>query len=78
MADAGDDMVRGVLISAAVNYLPLPRAWSAHEEPVDVTVAEMDPEVTRIAAEQFCSTAIRQTVIHADARRVLMRSDVTL
>lgn len=58
------------------NYA-LPRAWSAHEEPVNVTVAEMDPEVTRIAAEQFWFNRETATVIHADARRVLTRSDVT-
>lgn len=52
------------------NYA-LPRAWAAHEEPVDVTVAEMDPEVTRIAAEQFWFDPDTANVIHADARRVL-------
>jgi len=58
------------------NYA-LPRAWAAHDEPVDATVAEMDPEVTRSAAEHFWFDPATATVIHSDARRVLTLSDTT-
>jgi len=58
------------------NYA-LPRAWAAHEGSVDVTVAEMDPQVTRIAAEYFWFDRDTATVVHADARRVLTLSDTT-
>jgi spermidine synthase len=58
------------------NYA-LPRAWAAHDAPVDVTVAEMDPEVTRIAAEHFWFDPATAHVIHADARRVLHQQEAT-
>jgi len=56
------------------NYA-LPRAWAAQDEPVNATVAEMDPEVTRSAAEHFWFDPATATVIHSDARRVLTLSD---
>jgi spermidine synthase len=55
----------------------LPRAWAAHQEPVNLTVAEIDPEVTRIATEHLWFDPASATVIHSDARRVLTLSDDT-
>ena len=54
------------------NYA-LPRAfWAAHDEPVDATVAEMDPEVRRAVPPNISGfDPATATVIHSDARRVL-------
>jgi MFS family permease len=47
----------------------LPRAWSRRG--LDVTVAEIDPDVTRIARRDFWLDDGGMDIIHADARRVL-------
>jgi len=49
----------------------VPRAWAARGQPVAVTVAEVDPEVTRIAREHFWYDPGADRILHADARRTL-------
>lgn len=53
----------------------LPRAWAAKFPGADLTVAEIDPAVTRVAAEAMWldATAPALHVIHADARATLAR-----
>jgi len=48
----------------------IPRAWAA-EGVAAMTVAEIDPEVTRVAAARFWADHAQWRVVHADARRVL-------
>ncbi len=55
----------------------VPRAWVEMGEPVDVTVAEVDPAVTEVAAESFWFDPDSARVVHADARIVLAREDTT-
>lgn len=55
----------------------LPRAWTSRDPPDAVTVAEIDPRVTDIAARDFWVDLARFTVLHEDARRALRdRGDV--
>jgi predicted membrane-bound spermidine synthase len=51
----------------------LPRAWAARFPDADLTVAEIDPAVTRVAAEKMWldTTSPALHVIHADARATL-------
>lgn len=49
----------------------VPRAWS-NEENGSVTVAEIDPEVTRIAARDFWLDPDGIRILHEDARRALL------
>lgn len=51
----------------------LPRAWLTHSPNAKITVAEIDPEVTRVAKEQLWlpADADNLRVIHRDARRTL-------
>jgi MFS family permease len=50
----------------------LPRAWAAQYPGARLTVAEIDPEVTRIAAERlWFAPDARTTILHADGRRAL-------
>ncbi|SDU44517.1 fused MFS/spermidine synthase [Stappia sp. ES.058] len=51
--------------------LTLPRAWSAEGDRPGLVVAEIDPEVTRIATADFDVETSRFTVTHADARVAL-------
>ncbi|MCA1299616.1 fused MFS/spermidine synthase [Stappia indica] len=51
--------------------LTLPRAWSADAPRPGLIVAEIDPEVTRIAARDFDVDPSRFTLRHADARAAL-------
>jgi spermidine synthase/MFS family permease len=56
----------------------LPRAWLALREDVSITVAEIDPAVTRYAESEFWfKPDPRVEVIHADARRKLAEIDAT-
>lgn len=48
----------------------VPRAWTAHGIS-DITVAEVDPEVTRVATRDFWFDPASATVLHEDARRAL-------
>jgi predicted membrane-bound spermidine synthase len=48
----------------------VPRAW-AERGGIDVTVAEIDPAVTRVAQESYWLDTSKVRVIHADARVVL-------
>lgn len=50
-----------------------PRALWLANMPVDITVAELDPEVTRIAREELFLDDSDMHVIHGDARAVLAR-----
>ena len=54
----------------------LPRAW-AHKQVRDIVVAEIDPKVTRTAADEFWFDADSASVVHDDARRALRRSGKT-
>jgi predicted membrane-bound spermidine synthase len=49
----------------------VPRAWAARGIS-DITVAEVDPEVTRVAAADFWFDPASATVLHEDARRALL------
>ncbi|MCW1933392.1 fused MFS/spermidine synthase [Pararhodobacter zhoushanensis] len=49
----------------------VPRAWHARGTPVAVTVAEVDPAVTRAAIDYFWYDPGEDRIIHADARRTL-------
>jgi spermidine synthase len=50
----------------------LPRAWLHAFPEARLTVAELDPEVTRVAREQFwLEDSERLEVLHGDARRLL-------
>tara|TARA_R110002020_G_scaffold400596_10_gene610956 strand:- start:61805 stop:63331 length:1527 start_codon:yes stop_codon:yes gene_type:complete len=51
----------------------VPRAW-ADRGISDITIAEIDPVVTEIAAEQFWFDPARATILHGDARVALSRS----
>jgi len=53
----------------------VPRGWVALGEPVNVTVAEVDPVVTEVAVNDFWFDPDSARVIHADARMVLSRED---
>jgi spermidine synthase len=48
----------------------IPRAWAA-QGIAEMTVAEIDPAVTRVAAERFWADHSGWRVVHADARRLL-------
>ncbi|MCV2892399.1 fused MFS/spermidine synthase [Lentibacter sp. XHP0401] len=52
----------------------LPRSFAAREGHGPITVAEMDPKVTEVAARDFWFDRSRATVLHQDARVVLNRS----
>lgn len=54
----------------------VPRAWHARGEPVSVTVAEVDPAVTRTAIDSFWYDPGADRIIHADARLTLAREDI--
>ena len=51
----------------------VPRGWAAMDEPVNVTVAEVDPVVTEVAVNDFWFDPATARVVHADARIVLAR-----
>jgi predicted membrane-bound spermidine synthase len=51
--------------------LTLPRAWTTEGARKGLVVAEIDPEVTRVAAAGFDVDPARFTVRHGDARRLL-------
>lgn len=51
----------------------LPRAWAARYPKARLTVAELDPSVTRIAQEQLWLDPGTVSLIHADARVALGR-----
>jgi predicted membrane-bound spermidine synthase len=55
--------------------LTLPRAWSADGKRPGLVVAEIDPEVTRVAKAYFDVDTSRFTIIHADARVALSGLD---
>jgi predicted membrane-bound spermidine synthase len=52
----------------------LPRAWTTRENPAEVTVAEIDPQVTAVAARDFWADTAAMTVAHEDARVALGRA----
>src|SRR5690606_24818948 len=52
----------------------LPRAWTARPVPARVTVAEIVPQVTAVAARDFWVDVEAMTVIHQDARLALARA----
>jgi spermidine synthase len=51
--------------------LTLPRAWTAETPRPGIVVAEIDPQVTRVAASDFSVDPTRFTVRHGDARALL-------
>ncbi len=55
----------------------LPRAWGRVHPDMKMTVAELDPAVTRAAAEMMWldTTAPNLTILHQDARRALIELD---
>jgi predicted membrane-bound spermidine synthase len=53
----------------------VPRKWVTQTPPLDVTVAEIDPAVTEIAARDFWFDPSLATVLDQDARRALRRDD---
>ena len=55
--------------------LTLPRAWSVDAPAPGLVVAEIDPQVTRIAARDFDVDPTRFTLRHGDARRLLRDED---
>ncbi|MCB1397714.1 MAG: fused MFS/spermidine synthase [Rhodobacter sp.] len=55
----------------------VPRAWNARGLPVAITVAEVDPAVTRVAEEHFWYQPGDDRIVHADARQTLAREDAT-
>ncbi len=52
----------------------VPRAWAARETGA-VTVSEIDPEVTRLAARDFWFDPDSAEILHEDARRALLVRD---
>ena len=53
----------------------LPRAWSAKYPEAKISVAEIDPAVTRVAAqEMWVDTTKLSQVLHADARHMLAKA----
>lgn len=50
----------------------LPRAWAATGARADITVAEIDPAVTEVAAEQFWFDPATARILTEDARRALL------
>lgn len=50
----------------------VPRAWQALGTPVQVTVAEVDAAVTRVAAQSFWYEPGDDRIVHADARQTLL------
>ncbi|TVP73266.1 MAG: spermidine synthase [Rhodobacteraceae bacterium] len=75
MRMAGRDSWDGFIIGGGTYTVP--RAWVEMGEPVRVTVAEVDPMVTEVAAESFWFDPDSVRVVHADARIVLTREDTT-
>lgn len=73
MRMAGRDSWDGFIIGGGTYTVP--RAWVEMGEPVNVTVAEVDPVVTEVAAESFWFDPESIRVVHADARIVLARED---
>jgi predicted membrane-bound spermidine synthase len=60
------------VLVAGGGALTLPRAWLAGREAIDITVAELDPAVTRIAMERlWVGSDPRLHIIHGDARLTL-------
>lgn len=53
--------------------LTLPRAWTVGATRPGLVVAEIDPQVTRVAAEDFNVDPSRFTIVHGDARAMLKR-----
>ena len=51
----------------------LPRAWQAASPEAQITVSEIDPEVTRIAKEQMWVPEAGIDILHEDARTALER-----
>ena len=51
----------------------VPRKWGQTTPPADVTVAEIDPEVTRVAARDFWFDPATARVLDEDARGALLR-----
>lgn len=49
----------------------LPRAWAAHWPEAALTVAEVDPEVTRLAAERLWFDPASAAILHQDGRMAL-------
>ena len=49
----------------------VPRKWTTQKPPLDVTVAEIDPAVTEIAARDFWFDPSLARVLHLDARAAL-------
>lgn len=52
----------------------VPRAW-ADRGISDITIAEIDPEVTAVAVDQFWFDPATATIVHGDARVALKKSD---
>lgn len=75
MRMAGRDHWDGFIIGGGTYTVP--RAWVEMGEPVAVTVAEVDPVVTQVAADSFWFDPDSARVIHTDARIVLAREDTT-
>ena len=73
MRMAGRENWEGFIIGGGTYTVP--RAWVEMGEPVEVTVAEVDPLVTEVAAESFWFDPESVRVVHADARIVLARED---
>ena len=73
MRMAGRENWEGFIIGGGTYTVP--RAWVEMGEPVEVTVAEVDPLVTEVAAESFWFEPESVRVVHADARIVLARED---
>lgn len=60
------------VLVAGGGALTLPRAWLANREAIDITVAELDPTVTRVARERlWVGSDPRLRVLHGDARLTL-------
>lgn len=53
----------------------VPRAWAASGAAGSMTIAEIDPEVTRVAETEFWFDPASARVVHEDARLVLARED---
>ncbi|MCC2113900.1 MAG: fused MFS/spermidine synthase, partial [Hyphomicrobiales bacterium] len=51
----------------------LPRAWASTRQEVDITVAEIDPAVTRLAGTDFWVDTTTMRVMHEDGRIALNR-----
>lgn len=52
----------------------VPRAW-ADRSITGITIAEIDPEVTKVAVDKFWFDPATATILHGDARVALMQSD---